>query len=160
MGWHGACLEPVWGHCSQAPVSLCAVASWRYRASSNAVRLPTAFRSSALKQHRSLCWDAGLMRAVPGSHAGKHCCEPTNSHQLPKFLVHKCRRRPALRPAAWPRLFGSSLLSLLSVQQFFHLCISLFWKRKFRANYVLIIALLSIYIFRLLHSGIRLSKLC
>lgn len=38
--------------------------------------------------------------------------------------------------------------------------ILLFWSGKFRTNYMLIIALLSIYLFRLFCSGIRLSKWC
>lgn len=167
VGWHGPCPERVGGWWSRAPVSLCAVASWRYCRSSSAGQVPCSSRVLCFETAPESvlgCWSyasvSGLTWAVAGTRGGKHRCEPTNSHCLPKFLVHKCRSRPALRPAAWPRLFRSSSLSLLSVQQFFHLCTSLFWNGKFRANYVLIITLLSIYVFRLLHSGIRLSKLC
>lgn len=99
---------------------------------------------------------AGLSWPTPGTLEGKPCrsllCPP-------QFLLRGCWRGPAPRAAAWLRLFRSSLLSFPSVRQLFHLCISLSYNRKFRANYVLIIALLRIYVFRLLHSGIRVSKL-
>lgn len=77
---------------------------------------------------------------------------PLGAHHFPEFPNSWSPNAGGDLLSSLTTVFRSSLLTLLPVQQVFCLCVSLFWNGKFRANYVLIIALLSIYIFRLLRS--------